>query len=145
MSAEIQRLTPIAQEALNQLLHDSEAIRGVALKNAPSLSPSDAAAVFEALTNRSRQEEDPGAEQSAFNRLFDLAGVRPELRGQMIHFLGRSPEQSLPLTVVSKLVLLCQGTDADPAATALLDQWSKNTSNAELATAAKARLTRKQR
>jgi hypothetical protein len=145
LSPEIQRLSPMAQEALNQLLHESEAVRGVALKNAPALSPSDAAAVFEALTNRSRQEEDPGEEHSAFNRLFDLAGTRPELRGQMIHFLGRAPEQNLPLTVVSKLVLLCQGTDADAAATALLEQWAKNTANPELATAAKARLSRKQR
>src|ERR1035441_6802998 len=89
LGAEIQRLSPMAQETLNQLLHESEAVRGVALKNAPSLSPSDAAAVFEALTNRSSQEDDLGEEHSAFNRLFDLAATRPELRGQMIHFLGR--------------------------------------------------------
>ena len=41
LGAEIQRLSPMAQETLNQLLHESEAVRGVALKNAPSLSPSD--------------------------------------------------------------------------------------------------------
>jgi hypothetical protein len=46
---------------------------------------------------------------------------------------------------VSKLVLLCQGTDADAAATALMEQWAKNTVNPELAIAAKARLSRKPR
>jgi hypothetical protein len=142
LSPEIQRLSPMAQEALNQLLHESEAVRGVCLKSAPSINGADAVAVFEALASRARLEEDPGEEQSAFNRLFDWVTARKELRSQLIHLLGRFPEQSLTLTVVSKLVLLCQGTDANPAAMALLEQWSNSNVNAELAAAAKARLNR---
>lgn len=142
LSPEIQRLSPMAQEALNQLLHESEAFRGVALKNASSMNAADAAAVFEALASRARLEEDAGEEQSAFNRLFDWVGARPELRGQIIHLLGRFPEQSLAITAVSKLVLLCQGTDAQAASMTLLEQWAKSTVNADLATAAKARLNR---
>jgi hypothetical protein len=40
------------------MLHESDAQRAVALKNASKLSPSDAAAVFEALVAQMERQED---------------------------------------------------------------------------------------
>src|SRR5262249_33723685 len=73
LGASIRRLSPAAQEALNHMLHDSDAQRAVAIKNAAKLSPSDAAAVFEALVAQMERQDDLGAEKSVLWKAFQWA------------------------------------------------------------------------
>ena len=138
------RLTPRAQELLNKLLQESDAVRQLALQDAKVLSPADAAAVFEALAVRVSHEEDLTAEDSLFERLFAWVGVRTELRGQMVTLIGRLPETTVPLQTAVKLVALTKGTETEPAAIQLLQRWTKS-GHSRLATAAQQQLGRIQK
>jgi hypothetical protein len=118
-----QRLSPKAQEVLSQMLHQSEAVRGNALKDAPSLAAADATAVFEALADRARQEEDLGAADSAFMRTFDWIRVRPELFGQFTLFIDGIPHSSVPMQAVPKVHNLAPA-DMKGTAEQILEKWA---------------------
>jgi hypothetical protein len=132
---------PAAQEILNDLLHESEAVRNNVVGKAKGLSPADAAAVFEALVVRIGQEEDYGKEDSVFLRLFDWVKARAELVSQLLTLLGRLPVKRLPLVTVAKLLELTRGRATEAAARQLLERWSQNSINSALATVAKSRLS----
>ncbi len=78
ISSAAQRLSPQAQEVLQKLIHESEAMRRNALKDAAQLGPADAAAIFEELAERVRSMDDLTGDDSPLSRLFDWAEV---LRG----------------------------------------------------------------
>jgi KAP-like P-loop domain-containing protein len=141
LGGEIQRMSPAAQEILNNLLHESEAVRNNVLERAKSLSPADAAAVFEALVVRIGQEEDYGKEDSVFLRLFDWVRARAELVSQLLTLLGRLPVKGLPPVTVARLLDLTKGTATEGTARKLLERWSQNSINSRLATVAKSRLS----
>ena len=82
ISGSAQRMSRQAQEILAKILNESEAVRRTALKNAAQLSEMDAASVLEGISSRVRQEEDYGADASAFQRLFDWERL-------VLNFLGR--------------------------------------------------------
>lgn len=105
-STDTRRLTPRAQELLNKLLQEGDAVRQLALQDAKELSTADGAAVFEALAVRVSHEEDLTAEDSLFERLFAWVEVRPELRSQLVALIGRLPETMVPLQTAVKLVVL---------------------------------------
>ena len=121
------RLSPRAQDALNKLLQDSDAVRALVLIEAGQLSPSDAAAVFEALAVKVGETEDLGEEGSALDRIFEWVEHRTELRGQLITLMGRLPEVSIPIQTAPKLLALARGTDAEPAVRQLFQKWTKST------------------
>ncbi|HVS69825.1 MAG TPA: P-loop NTPase fold protein [Phycisphaerae bacterium] len=120
-----QRLSPKAQEVLSQVLHQSEAIRGNALKDAPTLAAADATAVFESLAERARQEQDLGASDSAFMRIFDWVRVRPELFGQFTLFLDGVPHSSVPIQAVPKVHNLASA-EMKGAAEQILEKWASS-------------------
>ncbi|HEX9003487.1 MAG TPA: hypothetical protein VGB07_26500, partial [Blastocatellia bacterium] len=103
------------------------------------LSVADAAAVFEALSQRAQQEEEYGHDNRAFSRLFDWTEVRKELRGELVTLLRRLPETKLSMIAVPKILSLCDGHESEAAAYELIRKWS-NGSNKQLAEAAKGRL-----
>jgi hypothetical protein len=138
LGASVRRLSPAAQEALNHMLHESDAQRGIAIKNAGKLSPSDAAAVFEALVAQMQRQEDLGAEKSALAKAFQWAEARTELRGQLVTALSRLPEPAIPPVVPSRLKKFTQGTESEAHADLLLAKWEKSTANKNLAIGAKA-------
>jgi len=121
----VRRLSPRAQEALNKLLQESDAIRTIALKEAVDLSQADAAAVFEALAVKVSQTEDLSEEGSLLDRIFDWVRSRPELRGQLITLMGRLPDVAIPIQTAPKLLSLAQGTDAEAGVIQLFEKWSK--------------------
>jgi hypothetical protein len=136
------RLSEPAQRVLVKLLSESEAVRRTALKEGEGLSASDSAALFEALTTRVRQEEDPGRENSALAALFEWTAKNTHLRPQIVPFLLRLPETGLPVSAATKLLMLCQNTDAEKACGEILERWGRNTANQQLAKAAQSSLTR---
>jgi hypothetical protein len=137
LGASVRRLSPAAQEALNHMLHESDAQRAVAIKNAAKLSPSDAAAVFEALVAQMERQDDLGAEKSVLWKAFQWAETRTELRGQLVTALARLPERAIPPAVPPRLAKLTKGNESEPHAKQLFAKWEKSTANRPLSVAAK--------
>ncbi|MEF3309399.1 P-loop NTPase fold protein [Paenibacillus sp. GYB004] len=141
LSIGVKRMRPEAQEALTNLLSQSQAMQKKGLDSASSLTQVDASAVFDALSDRVRQEEDLGDEGSAFMRLLDWADARKELIPQLITLLMRMSEAKIPPVTVMKVIGLAKDTEAVPSAYKLLEQWSQTTSNKPLASLANRRLS----
>jgi len=142
LSGETQRMSPLAQEVMAGLLKESQAIRDNALKKAVDLSVADAAAVFEALSQRAQQEEEYGPGNQALDRLFDWATTRKELRGELVILLRRLPENAISAVLVPKVLNLCKDHETEEAAYSLIGKWA-NSSNRRLAEMAKGRLNKK--
>lgn len=137
LGASVRRLSPAAQGALNHMLGESDAQRAVATKNAGKLSPSDAAAVFEALVAQMDRQEDLGAEKSVLWKAFMWAEARTELRGQLVTALARLPERSVPPAVPPRLAKLTQGSESEAHARQVFATWERSTANKPLSVAAK--------
>lgn len=144
ISGSAQRMSRPAQEILAKILNESEAVRRTALKNAAQLSEMDAASVLEGISSRVRQEEDYGADASAFQRLFDWGEARPELLGQIVTILNGLPEESLPMFTPIKLVNICNETPTAPAVWQLITRWADSSANALLKKAAVSALKKKE-
>jgi hypothetical protein len=138
----VRRLSPYAQEVLQKLLHDSEAQRRVARKEAAKLSPADAAAVLEALCDRVGREDAPDLERPPLASLFVLADAVTDLRGQVVTFFSQLPEPRIPLGLPMKLAGLASGSALIPATRQVLERWAAGKANAPLAGAAKAAIKR---
>ncbi len=125
LGSTLQRMSPAAQQVLTELFQASDAVRKNALKKAKTLAPVEGAAVFEALADRARREQDLSTETSAFARLCDWCDARPELFTQFLTFLPTVPATSLPLTIVTRLEKLA-GSDPDRRrqAGALVETWA---------------------
>jgi hypothetical protein len=137
-----QRLSVPAQQVLQKLLSESEAVRGNAIKEGERLGAADAAAIFEALANRAREEEDHSRDNSALSALISWSKSRTELRLQLISFLMSIPDTALPINVPTQLVLACKNTEAEMAAKQLVERWAKSAVNPGLAKTADAAVTR---
>jgi hypothetical protein len=132
----VQRMSPLAQQALAELFSESDAARRVALQKAKDLSPAEAAAVFEALAEQVRRDEDAGDEASALTRTFDWVGARPELYVQLVTLLGSLPDRDLPASVAPRILRLAPGEAQAQAARGLLQRWSQGAGNQALKKAA---------
>lgn len=142
LGVEINRMSPNAQEVLNGLLNESQAVRTGALTKVETLSLGDAAAIFESLAQRAQQQEEYGNDNEPFKRLFDLSNIRQELQGELILFLGRLSESAVEPFVVPQLLKISYGKASEEAAYVLLEKWIVS-SNKLLAKAAKMRLARR--
>jgi hypothetical protein len=110
------------------------------LKKAGGLSPGDAAAVFQALSERAREEEDLGDESSAFNRICDWASFRPELFNQFVAFVRGYPEASLPAAIVLRLEKLGKERGIMEPVKELFQQWANSTGSSQVKVASMNRL-----
>ncbi|NOK20039.1 KAP family P-loop NTPase fold protein [Corallococcus carmarthensis] len=135
-----QRMSPRAQEILTELFHDSEAVRGNAIKKSAELNGADVSAVFEEIANKARREEDMGAANSAFRMAFDWVGAHQELFGQITALLDSLPEAELPMTAVIKLEKICSLAEQRQIAKKMMEKWAASSSNVPLKNAANARL-----
>lgn len=133
----IQRMTPKTQEIILKLLSDSEAMQKIAVKNLATLSTSEAASLFEALTQKVRQEENLTNSKS-FKALFELCREKPELKSQIVIFLNKYPDHKLPPVTTTHAESLLK--DSNPEAlNQLITSWSKST-NKVLASVAKKKI-----
>ncbi len=140
ISSAAQRLSPQAQEVLQKLIHESEAVRRTGLKEAVQLPPADAAAIFEELAQRARSTDDLAGDDSPLNRLFDWSEVRKELVSQLVMLVDGLPDRVIPLSAVPRFVQVCEGTPSEPALWLVVGRWAQSTENAKLKTAANNRL-----
>ncbi|WP_040657371.1 hypothetical protein [Orenia marismortui] len=142
ISSVTQRMSPKAQEIIGKLLHKSDAVCNRALEESKEISSIDASAIFQTLSQRVRQEEYLGGEDSVLNILFRFSKTRKELISQMISLLEKLPEKALPSSVVVKVQELVKDTELKSLGYNLIEQWSQSRTNKGLATLAGQRLER---
>jgi len=135
LAGAVQRMSPQAQEILAELAHESEAVRLNAQKKAGGLSPADAAAIFESLADRARQEDESDDESSALAQLCLWTIERPELVAQALTFLNTFPEDQLPIWIITKVKTFSVPGEDKTSIRLLLQKWS-NSSNARIKAAA---------
>lgn len=126
----IQRMTPKAQDVIQKLLSESEAVQKIAISSLSSLSSSEAASIFEALTQKVRQEENL-SNSKAFKALFELSREKTELKSQIVTFLSKYPDHKLPLVAVTLTEGLLKDSNQE-SLSQLFTSWSKS-SNTRLA------------
>jgi hypothetical protein len=134
----LQRMSPKAQDIIQKLLSSSQAVQTNVLKELGKLSTSDASSIFEALTNKIRQEESSTGNSMAFKSLFDLVREKTDLKSQLITFLQKYPAGGLPLTIVTYAEGLFK-TSESAILTELLTKWAAS-ANKPLAAVAKKKL-----
>jgi predicted KAP-like P-loop ATPase len=132
----LQRMTPQAQEAIQKLLSSAQAVQTVGIRAVGSLSSSEAASIFEALTQKVRSEENLG-KSVAFKMLFGVCREKAELRSQMITFLQNFPVNKLPMTAVALSEGLLKNSHPD-ALEIILSTWGRST-NKKLANVIKSK------
>lgn len=136
-----QRLSLAARRVLDKMRSASEALRVAGLKDLKTLAEADANAVFEALIERAKREEDLGAETASLKPMIDAAQERPSLLPQLIAAVKNLPEKVLPIWATVNTQNACKGhPDAEKAFQEILTVWSKSTANPTLANAAKSTL-----
>jgi hypothetical protein len=136
-----QRLSLAARRVLDKIKSASEAVRVAGLKELKALGEADANAVFEALIERAKREEDLGADNASLKPMIDAAQERPALLPQLIVAVKNLPEKALPIWVTVNVLNACKGqAEAEKAFQEILTSWSKSTANPLLANAAKAAL-----
>lgn len=143
LGAEINRMSPNAQEILAALFNESKAVRDGAMKKVAGLSLADAAAIFENLSERAQREEEYGKDNQPLQRLFELATERKELLGELVLLLGRLSETAIQPVVVVQLLGACEGDPSEPTAQELVEKWAVSGGNRLLAKAAQMRLERR--
>lgn len=134
------RLSPVAQQVLTELFDKSEALRNNALKKAKELNPDEAVAVFEMLSEKARQEEDPTDDRSALQRCFDWGKTRSDLRNQLFTFLDGLPFSLIPVNAVMKLLDLRESMEDKRNTRRLVEKWAGQSENAKLKQIAQSRL-----
>lgn len=135
-----QRMSPAAQELLRLMLEPGEAALKNTLERSKELSTADAAAVLQALGERARQEEDPGAKGSATFRIIDWVKTRKELIGQAVTTLFDLPEDRLPPALPPQTMSLVIGEPHKALIKKLNEKWAKSAVNNSLKIAASAQL-----
>ncbi len=135
-----QRLSPQAQDALRQMLQESDGVRKLALSHAKDLNAADAAAVFEELATQVRQADDLSDENSVLRRLYEWVGARGELAAQLVLAVRSLSEATLPVWAVTGVLAACKGRNGEEPAKQLVRQWAKSSANPKLKKAAEGRL-----
>lgn len=138
----IQRMSPLAQEILTALFQPGKAQLSLTLKRAAELGPGDASALFQAIGDRARTEDDPGREESALWRILDWAAARRELFGQAMTLLADLPEEELPVSLPPRVRALSKSAEEQALAKRVLEKWSKSTVSSPLKGAAANQLAR---
>lgn len=134
-----QRLSLAARRVLDKIKSASEAVRVAGLKELKALGEADANAVFEALIERAKREEDLGGDNASLKPMIDAAQERPAFLPQLIAAVKGLPEKALPLWVTANVAAVCKGhPEAEKAFQEILKTWSASTPNPPLAKAAMA-------
>ena len=131
------RLSRNAKEILEHFLSGSHARSNLAKDKAKTLSPAEAANMFQALTERVLRSEDLSADDSPLRPFFDLVEARsPELLSEAIAFLGRLPTTRVPVSLPTRIDRITRDTSSSAVARTLLHDWSTQQDNPQLAKAA---------
>ena len=136
----LQRMSSQAQEVFRKLMNDAESIKNVALRDSVSLSPADASAIFETLSEKVKYEGRVVGESSPLKKLADFCEVRKELISQFLVMLEKLPHQTLPISAVTWVTSLTSESEYVQFGKKILRSWSESTTNKNLAKIAKRKL-----
>jgi predicted KAP-like P-loop ATPase len=135
LSGAAQRLSQAAQDSLAHLFDESDTVRELALKHAPNLSAGDASAVFDAIAQKLREEEDSSGDESALSILCEFVKVRPELLNQFLLVVGYQAATTLPVWLPQRIKQLSSGTEEANTAHTLFSKWHEQLQPGALKTA----------
>ncbi|WP_236979701.1 KAP family P-loop NTPase fold protein [Membranihabitans maritimus] len=136
----LQRMSSQAQEVFRKLLNDAESVKNVALREAASISPGDASAIFESLSEKIKHDGIQKSDSSPLKRLVDFCEVRKELISQFLGMVEKLPHQSLPISAVTWISTLTSDSEHEQVGDKILGRWSESTANRNLAKIAKRKL-----
>jgi predicted KAP-like P-loop ATPase len=139
----IRRMNPEAQKILTDLLHESLVVRRKALDRVGSINLADANSIFSSLAERFRKNDDPKIKEGVLKLMFEFVDKRKDNISQMLIFLKGVPETQIPLVAPVSLVGITRGREEEKTTDALLEEWSKNKLNRNLARAASNELSNK--
>ena len=142
LNVAVQRMTPKAQEILNKILHDSEAIQRAGFTKSRELNDAEAATIFETLSERSKQEGELGKESSTFRKILTLVNNRNELFSQYIAFLNTIPIDKIPISILPKFANLAKVTSQKQLVVTALTKWAKFDPESRISKASNRELTK---
>ena len=131
------------QTLLGKLIHRSEAVQRQALSESGQLNPGDAAAIFDSLTQKIKQEGDKTSRDSFLTILFSWTENRNELTSQLLEFLNNLAIENIPPSAVVQLLKITNNTTFEQIGYDILKKWSENKINKPLAEIAKRRLSKR--
>jgi predicted KAP-like P-loop ATPase len=134
------RLSPIAQEIIASLISTSEALNRSGIDKIQSISPGDAAMVFDTLTSRIRSIETQDEKNRLISILLDVVETRSELGSQLIGFLGDQPVGHIPIAIPPRITGVIKEPSLSDSLKDLLLKWKDNQSNSGLSQSAKMEL-----
>ena len=132
-----QKLGPVAQNILTDLLSASDARTNHALGESKNIDDSEAAAILITLGEKISIEEDHSSEHSALSKAIKWVAVRKELFNELILLFKSLPTTDLPPKLPLDLSNNFPGQISEPIVHDLLNGWSEGTSNGPLAKASK--------
>jgi len=138
----LQRMSSQAQDVFRKLLNDAESIKNVALREAKSLSPGDASAIFETLSEKVKHDGKQTGDSPPLKKLVDFCEVRKELISQFLGMVEKLPHQSLPISVVTWITSLTSESEHEQVGNKILNGWSESTTNKNLSKIAKRKLSK---
>lgn len=135
-----QRMTPATQDIFLKLVNDSEAIRETGLKLCSSLSDGDSTAIFEALTNIIKKEEDQAKNNINFKTLINFCDIRKEQLSQLFIFLDNIPDTTISIAIIPLLKSISdENIEFKSSVDKLMSKWKESKSNIKLANLIKQR------
>lgn len=128
-----QRMSPKAQDIYIKLINDSETTREIGLKNSLSLSDGDSAAIFEALTNKIKLEEDSNKNMPNFKTLIKFCQIKKVQLSQLFTLLNTLPDTMLTVGIIPILKEVAKDNhDYKVSVESLFERWKKSSTNINL-------------
>jgi hypothetical protein len=135
-----QRMTPTTQDIFIKLINESEAIRENGFKSCPSLSEGDSTAIFEALTNIIKKEEDQNKNILNFKILIKFCEIRKEQLSQLFIFFDNVPDTVISISIIPLLKGISdENNEFKSSVDKLMTKWESSKSNTKLANLLKRR------
>lgn len=127
------RMTPTAQDIYIKLIKDSEATRETGLRACETLSEGDATAIFEALVDGVKKEEDESKNRQNFKTLIDFCNIRKGQLSQLFTFLDTLPDRLISFTIIPYLKGIAKDNPGfNDSVNKLFKKWEKSTENKNL-------------
>lgn len=136
-----QRLSPLAAQALRDLLGESEAAHTAAAERTMTLPLPEVTAIIGELAAKARQgRTNLGERNSPMHAMVKIANKRPEVGADVIAALLGMPVDMLPPGAAIQIASLAQNAALKESAVAALRRLAEQTQNESLQTAAGERL-----
>jgi hypothetical protein len=139
-----QRISSAAREVLLNLQSTGQVVREKAAQDAKSLSSTDAVALLESLTERTRVSDTQAEASAPFQGLLALVGARPELATEFATAIRSLPHDRFTAGTPNRIMALAERIDTANGALlrTVVAEWQGQAENKALARAAEIALSR---